>query len=420
MVVPQTFPEGSWLRYYLDSLARVTEAPWIFHILGGLTCMGTAFGRDLRLPWADYAIYPPMNVLFLGPSGCGKTQAMNILLLVARVCDAADMARRKEAEDELHIIKNESTRQALIYRIGSGEENVRALQQRRQVIPATRFIIAAGEMKTFFNARKESEGLIETLTDMMDNPPDYQRDTIGRGREFVYQPTPTIVACSTVEWMLDNMPVNIFEGGFMSRVLPTLTRAKARIQPIPKLLDKRELSQLGASLAKLRQRIGPRTFQLKGPALKWYVEWYTELHDGVGSDRRLQGWIARKHVHLLRIAMLLWASEQHGKVHITAQLSVKHLKLANRILDNVQPSIEVLLRMGGSTPFGHLRQQVESIIQYGGSEGIARSDLLSQMSCSLSTFDEVIDTLKSARRIRVEGTRGEEPRYVVNKRRRAK
>ena len=197
-LVPQSFPQGSWLRMYLDSVVNVTEAPWMFHILGGMSAMGAAWGRDLRIPWGDYTIYGNMHILWLGPSGCGKTQAFNIAL------DTLKMAR-----PSLIVVKNEATPVGIIRRIGGDLADHEAAEA-RFATEDSEFVFAAGEMSTIINKRKDSEGVLPMLTDMMDNPSSYERTTVARGVDYVHNPTPSCLMCSTEEWVHGMMPAGIF------------------------------------------------------------------------------------------------------------------------------------------------------------------------------------------------------------------
>jgi hypothetical protein len=361
---------------------HVTEAPWSFHIMAALAVLGSVFGRQLALPWADYVIYAPMHVMWVGPSGSGKTQAFNTALQAVR-----------SARPTLEVIKNEATRQGLLYRVGSSMEHVRALATQGKVPAPTEFVFAAGEMSTIINRSKESDGMVPMLTDMMDNPREYERTTAGRGHDYVFMPTPTLMCCSTSHWLVQNMPAGVFEGGFMSRILPIVAPGKARTLAKPKLLTEKDRVLMGISAMRLRDDIGTREYEITGPVFEWYRDWYEDLHESTTHDARTEGWRARAHTHLLRIAMLLSASRAG------ASITVGDLALAKRVLGIVEPGIESLMRLGGLSAFGSWRQQVLTIVRQARERGVTRAHVLKQVPCSRNELDLVLETLLDAEEI---------------------
>lgn len=401
-LVPQSFPPGSWLRLYLDNVVNVTEAPWMFHVLGGLAALGGAWGRNLRIPWADYNIYGNMSVLWLGPSGCGKTQAFDVAL------DTLKMAR-----PDLCVIKNEATPVGIIRRIGGDlEQHAEAVEH--FATEDSEFVFAAGEMSTIINKKKDSDGILPMLTDMMDCKVSYERTTVVRGVDYVHNPTPTALMCSTEEWVHGMMPAGIFEGGFMSRIIPVVAKGKARALAIPRILSDTERRVPGLALKRLLQAHPKLRFELDAIVLKHYSLWYTQLHSTTPDDRRLMGWQARLHGHLLKIAALLALSaswQRLGKEH--PQISLGHLMFASRILAEIHPGLVALVTSSSATNFGAVRQKVMVAVSRAKREGLTRGALLASVHVRPRELDETLESLVGAKEVTVvAGTPGHpEARY---------
>lgn len=397
-LVPNSFPQGTWMRMYLDNVMNVTEAPWMFHIMGGLAALGGAWGRMFAIPWGDYTIHGNVHVLWLGPSGCGKTQAYNVAL------DTLRMAR-----PDLTIIQNEATPVGIIRRVGEDEDTVRE-QQIEGTAEDSEFVFAAGEMSTIVNKLKNSEGMLPMLTDMMDNPSSYERTTAGRGVDFLYRPTPTALMCSTEAWVHAMMPAGLFEGGFMSRVIPTVAKGKARMLPIPAEMDDAKRREAGLALRRMRIALPKLVFKDLSPeVLRAYTRWYNDLHGVKPDDSRLDGWQARVHGHLLKIAGLLAVSAAwRGLGKEQPQITLGTLKLASRVLAEIQPGLEALIQGAVATNFEGMRTKVLRAVARAGREGANRGELLNVTQLRPRDLDEVLDALKEGKEIAVKpGTAGD-------------
>lgn len=408
-LTPHSFPERSWIREYLEMINNMTEAPWLFHIMGAFAAMGAIFGRSTRLPWGTYTLYGPCHVLWLGPSGCGKTQSFGLALDVIKC-----------ANPSLVVVKNEATPVGIITRVG---DNLLKLEEDAALggmALDSEFVFAAGEMKTLVNVKRDSEGLLPMLTDMMDCPATYERTTVARGVDIVSKPTPTAMMCSTQEWLQDMAPTGIFEGGFMSRVIPIVARGKARVLPRPKLLDPAKLTAMGLKLQKLHRLLThggttPIVFELNPRVMAWYEQWYEAVHAGPPVDKRLTGWQSRLHAHLLRLAMLLSLSRAWVKLgKEKPQILVQDLVLADRLLGQVAPGLKALMQVPAGTGFGALRQQVEALVRHHGPSGITKTTMLSRVPCSWEELDKVLETLTKAKVVRVASGTKEAPEAIYS------
>lgn len=378
----------------------VTEAPWKFHIMAALAALGAVFGRRLEMPHADYTIYAPMHVLWVGPPGCGKTQAMNIVLDVIRA-----------ARPKMDVIKNQTTSVGILTRVGQSKYAIDAQRVEGKVIPDSEFILAAGEMTSLVNRKKENEDLMQMLLDMLDLPSEYEKTTGARGVDYIYRPTPTALLASAIEMLREYAPRVVFEGGFMSRIVPVVAMGKARAIHKPKLYTLQERTRMGVELWRVAERVGRKVFDLQGEAEAWYAEWYGEIHGGPPLDRRLLGWQARVHAHLLRTSMLLCVA-RGGE-----EIEVEDLVLAARVMDTVRPGLEELLQNVGGSGFGQLRQQVEAIVRHAGTRGVPRHKVLQMVPASWEEIDSVVETLKQAGIVEiVAGTKSEPDVTITLKR----
>ena len=152
--------------------------------------------------------------------------------------------------------------------------------------------------------------------------------------------------------------------------------------------------------------------------MKLYALWYEELHSTEPEDRRLMGWQARVHGHLLKISALLAVSaswQRLGKEH--PQISIGHMVLASRILAEIHPGLESLVTSAAASNFGGMKQKVLAAITRSRREGLTRGELLSSTHLRPRDLDEVMEALKDGREIAVRSGTAANPeaRYRLSK-----
>ena len=196
--------------------------------------------------------------------------------------------------------------------------------------------------------------------------------------------------------------------------IPVVAKGKARALAIPRILSDTERRVPGLALKRLLQAHPKLRFELDAIVLKHHSLWYTQLHSTTPDDRRLMGWQARLHGHLLKIAALLALSaswQRLGKEH--PQISLGHLMFASRILAEIHPGLVALVTSSSATNFGAVRQKVMVAVSRAKREGLTRGALLASVHVRPRELDETLESLVGAKEVTVvAGTPGHpEARY---------
>ena len=155
-----------------------------------------------------------------------------------------------------------------------------------------------------------------------------------------------ILACTTLNWMADNMPGTTIEGGFTGRILFIVGEEPRCIEPaVQGGLSKaqQEVRQaLIIDLARVASLEG--YFHLDKQAALMYESWYRKLRIAPMKDPRLAGYYSRKGEHVLKTAMALKAAEFNVMTGRDLILNVNHIRRAIWELDSVEKLMPLAYR----------------------------------------------------------------------------
>lgn len=362
-------PEG-WLSDYMR-FTLYTEPPDVFHFFAGCVAIGSVLGRSTFFDKGAYQVYPNLAVLIIAPSGkCRKTSACNIAMSLLRKAGG-------------NILADKATPEAL----------VDAFREKTESIGT----IYAPEFAVFLGKQKYQEGMIPMLTALFDCPKEWRSLTITRGEVVLYNVAFSLLGCSTMDWIQTAIPRDAFGGGFMSRLLFVIQNDTPRCFPRPPSLDKDLESKLVQRLRELTQFKG--TYVMSEEAERWYDNWYLSRSDGESADKQFAGYNERKPDHMIRLAIILAASQGNALT-----LHVSHLRGALRILEWLEGFLPGAFGEMNRTAVGEDQARlINQVKKHGGK--IKHSDWLRLNSNRMKSreFREFVDTLRSAHLIEYDG-----------------
>jgi len=241
----ELLPSRGFLPDYIRYVEH-TEPPLAFHVFSALLGCGAMVGGQVWISMGVYDLYPPLGVLLLGPSGVKKTSSANVII---------DLVQRTES---IKVYTEMATPQALA----------------EDMMDMSQGIIYAPELTaTLLSRDKFMDGMITFVTRMMDHPrPDYKKRTVKGGVIVISEPCPSLLGCSTLDWLVERTPEGMFGGGFMARQILVMQEDSPRCEPRPFVLDPNLKLELVKQLSMLRQYKGRMDFAPN--AEKAYHEWY--------------------------------------------------------------------------------------------------------------------------------------------------
>jgi hypothetical protein len=279
----QYLPKDSFFREWMQAWPT-SESPKSYILLGAMSMLGAALGRNVFVDQDAHILYPMLNLLLIGRSGLGKSTA----IMMARKNLLAAIPKVEQPQ-----FINGSTPEKL-------HDDLRANPHA---------VLFASELANFFTKQKYMESMIPYVTELLDYPDTQQRRTKSGGVVEVYEPAVTVIGGSTVEWLQGQLPDSATSGGFLARFLICYEE-----QPGRKIaLAKHELTkQQIAEMLNLRERVaekfvtaaqstqGEITFE-DHSVVDTFGEWYANLKPINGH---LAPFAARAREFVLRLAML--------------------------------------------------------------------------------------------------------------------
>ena len=372
---------GDWLFDYIQYARRLTDAPLAFHIGGGLVALAGAVGANLY--WYGGGAreqWPNLYVLLIGPSGTRKSTSVDI---PTSVLDAAISGR-------------------LLDREFSPEKFIRNLaDQPTSILKESEFSSLLERMKSGYMG-----GMKQRFTDLYDCHASYDRviqGVSGQGERIsINRPALSIVAASTLDWLVDSLTENDMRSGFMPRFLIFSATQKESEPPGGYFAERAEdvSKRLTDILRNISQmpRVKLNFREVRSRLVSWTTE-RTELYVQNNGSDEMGGLYNRLGHHVAKICALLTAAERpirnERDAFVTAECAERAIALLDWILSGTDRLFEERVT------FSKFELQAQKALRFIGNE-IDMPRLLSRMRCPSSEFDSIIRTLTDRGDIRVE------------------
>lgn len=360
----------SWLKLYLD-YTKSHESPELFHFWNGIATISAAVGRKVWLDRGFYTLYPNFFVVLVAGSAlCRKTTAINISTEFLEDLESVRIVDGKVGSVEKFLLDME----------WKGAEDV--------LPPAT--LVKADELSIFLTRDNTGEKLMDALIGLFDCPKRFPYRTLSRGDRIIRNPCVVVVAGTQPERLGKVLTDASFGGGFPSRVIFVY---QADVSPERKEMwphittDQRTLKEL----LKARIRVISDTageFRFTPAAIAFSREWYKSVRPP--DDKRLDGFMGRKHDHVLRTAMVLRIAQQEDLIG-----DVKHVEAGIKALDTVESFLGSAFGDVGKAEHKDHYDRVTRTLHKAGLLGLSHTVLLKRQYGYLDgpAFRTVITTL---------------------------
>ena len=388
--------KGSWLDEYIE-YTRKQESPEIFHKWVGLSIVSAALERNVVLDMGAYKVYPNLYVILVaGSAKCKKTTAMRI---------GRDLL--KLLTKKVSIFAQKLTPEALIQRLAR-RRKVRG----KEVVQNSTSLIYGAELAVFLGKERYNEGLIHLLTDLYDCPDEWEYETKHGGLEQLSNVLIGMLAGSAPKLLKGCLSIDMIETGFPERILfiyadtprPPITRPT-----LPEFSRKKLLHDLNI----IREMRGE--FEWGTNAFEWYDEWYQKRFVSKDTPELLKGYLFRNHTTLLKVAILLCASERDDRV-----MQLPHLIKALELLKETETYVYNAIRaIEESTKGSDLQRIYDYIVRKGEVEEAVLLRTFSHMFTAKETR-EYLNSLRDSEMVKeyfkhVEGRKRQVTMYAPMK-----
>ncbi len=378
--IPKDFkgiiPNKGFLRSWLTHCASMTDAPPNYHLACGLSILAAAVGRNVKFYGYGGKLYK-LNLwtILLGPSGDRKSVSIDAAL---RVLTAA-----------VHpvLLPNQYSQESMLKAMST---------QHRWLLHCDEFSHLLASAK-----RDYMSGFIQTLTSLFEKDGDHIYETMSmRGEPIVVRdPALSILAASTLDWLVKEVDENVIRGGFFPRCLcwPSCGISGQEVrrgQPNSVIEDSlvdfvRDASQL-AGIATFCEEADTR-----------YDAWF-KTHDKLmkegGLSERLKAFLRRAPIYLLKFAVIYQISFDK-----TIEVSVEAMEQAIRTIEYLKVLIRKLADeefIGNDKSYKDVKN-VYNIIKDRGE--ISYEELLAESFLKVRVFDDCLQTLLQSGRIEIQG-----------------
>jgi hypothetical protein len=319
-------PKESVFHAWVQSLS-ITEIPVSYQVFGGLSLMGGLLARDAYFDQEKFKVYPNISLLLVGPSGIGKDSMINQMTQVVRGVLGPTTSR---------ILEGKTVELAF--------EQLAKLEK-----PAWAYLLAP-EITAFLGGRDYQKSMVQDITNLLSNNEILDTSTGGKQR-IIYQPTISMLAGSTAEWLHKAMPDGSMEGGFIPRFVVVFEEYASRHVPLIKHdLSRRELMEskrlqdlfivdLVTAIDRVRAR-APLDIVPDGDAKELYRDWYINRFNRYSPN--IREYANRCRDQVLRFAMLIALScKRH---YISGEDMTSSIALTDYIANRVELAIRPVTR----------------------------------------------------------------------------
>lgn len=324
---------ADWLPAFLEFTSG-TEAPRRMHFWVGVSALAGALRRRVWIDMKRFKWYANFYVILVAPPGIiSKTTTMDMSMDLLKAVPGI-----KFGPDVV-------TWPALVETFAASGESFLIGDE---WYPMSAITLASGELGNLINP--QDRDMVNLYISLWDGRPSFEKITKTSGRDTIEAPWINMIGCTTPHWIADNMPSATVGGGFTSRCVFVYGDKKEGLVAFPDEAVTGSYEDLRESLIADLEHIsitlaGP--FTIPEEARVWGREWYRVLwteHSKTVDDARLEGYLARKQTHLMKLAMVLSASRGDDQI-----ISLEDMALADKMLVATEEDLgKVFSRIGRS------------------------------------------------------------------------
>jgi hypothetical protein len=311
--------------------------------------LSAALGRKIWFDRGYYTLYPNFFVVLVaGSARCRKSTCIGIGMRLLQ--DALGT--------NVNVLHGKSSPEKMLHDMSS------AVWPEEVAVPS--HVIYADELGDFLTRDHLGDKMIETLNKLFDCPDRYEYKTLSRDSIVVRDVYITILAGTTPDKLGRCMPDTAVGGGFASRIIMVAQPDTPRRNALP-LLTESEIKLREKLVDELRRiSLLKGKFELNQEAIDIYVDWYDKIQKS--EDNRFDGFVGRKHDHLLRVAIILAAQ------NFQTRISGGDIESAILMLDQIEQLLPMAMEhVGASDHKLHIERCVRILKTY---RRISHSDLM--------------------------------------------
>lgn len=341
--MPRLLPD--WIKSYL-SYTEGTEPPRMVHFFVAVSALAGALRRHVWIDMKRFKWYPNFYIILVAPPGViSKTTTMD---------HGLDLLK---AVPDIKFGPDVITWQALTKRFAEAKEEFLFGDE---FIPQSAMTLASGEFGNLINPLDKD--MVNLYISLWDGRSGFEKETKMSGNDSISAPWINMIGCTTPYWIADNFPESMVGGGFVSRCIFIYCDEKDKLVAWPDEVVREDHENLRQALIHdleyiSQNLIGP--MKLTHEAREWGRAWYENLWRKIAKEAstdQLQGYIARKQGHLVKLALILSISEDDSM-----EITERHMQIAELMLRETEASAPKVFGRIGQTPQA---RNADKIVEY--------------------------------------------------------
>lgn len=323
----------------------------MIHFFVAVSALAGALRRHVWVDMKRFKWYPNFYIILVAPPGViSKTTTMD---------HGLDLLK---AVPDIKFGPDVITWQALTKRFAEAKEE---FIYNNEFVPQSAMTLASGEFGNLINPLDKE--MVNLYIALWDGRAAFEKETKMSGNDSISAPWINMIGCTTPYWIADNFPESMIGGGFVSRCIFVYAEEKDKRIAWPDEAIRTDHEEMRAALIHDLEHISQTLIgpvKITPEARKWGAEWYetlwTEIAKSASTDQ-LQGYIARKQSHMVKLATILSVAESDS-----LEVDERHLKLANIMLQETEKDApKVFGRIGQTVQAANANRLVEFIKRYG-------------------------------------------------------
>ncbi len=383
-----------WITGWM-SFVDNTEPPDCFKQWVAISIIAATLQRKCSLNLGHLVLYPNMFVILIGPPGSRKTTAM-------------DPGRDILMQKGIKLSADATTKEALIRALRMSSTSVSSLATGETVGHAS-LTIFSPELTVFLGY--DNLQLMTYLNNWWDCQDPWEYDTKDTElRDFIPAVWVNLIGATTPEILQTALPTESIGLGFTSRVIFVHAYKIGKVVAMPFISEeaKKLRVDLFADLERIYLLSGE--FKYTKDFVNDWTDWrYDQVEHPPFKDSKLAGYTSKRPAHILKLCMVVSASEGNSM-----EISGRTLSRAIDILARTERSMPNVFSGYGENRDARTLTEVMRTIALLGNEGIKFSELLNRYvrDANKDVMLGIVRTLESMKFCKIDRTDPTDPKVV--------
>lgn len=343
------FPDSGFIKNYIDIVSETTDAPKVFHLFGAYSLLSAIAGNLVYIPFGHSELNLNVWVVLIAPSS------------LFRKTTALTTARS-------YLWSNDFSKSLVLPNEFSPEAFVSGLQNNPT---GTLFVSEFGGFLSMLQ-KDYMSSTKELLTDLYDSPKRYIRKLKNHTVE-IENPAISIFGATTLNWLLDRIKENDWQGGFLTRFLFVPVTVKEKTIAWPKSPSFKQTTILNNQLKNIYEYLNNKRQVLDSKEIKKPFEsWATRFEEQVAGNEQITPFAARLEIYALKLAALNALAKDIPSLVPTAD----DLRHAARVIEFIYQSTAKLFEEEISfNPEEKVEKKIIKVLS-GNPEGLTQTELI--------------------------------------------